>query len=687
MVSFSDILTRLMFMTIGDYPLIGQLDEMLISQNMSPVVNGDAAPASLPNLYWPLSEAAVNIPVVNGFLTDPSTFYEMLNGTHQGVINPAIAVNTWGDSTAIVVISSNDLAGNNAMQMYTLAHMEFPAVTRAIPGISGVYTTYDGSTRIGAQQNVYTSNLYDVKINGPKESVLFVIKDRFDFDAVNPYVLQFPTGGGGLINIPGGVAGAGVDIAAGLFRDSPDFATQWENSSAAWNLNYGNTRDFRTSMTYVSEFLGRSSQPTMEVRDDQGNYTNRFSYYSVSDPYQASTPAGITAPLPLTEDDLFDLMQCQTTATGRLGQTEARTLLGNVTHTIYGSSGTARIARSMGWLIPLNESLPGGVVMSSELMSMPNVTQLVMNAYRASDLAHTLHATIAEKFGYPSFLKFPTAGYQVDGSYAIQKDASHYMSHATYSPFLMIPKSDINLEQGAVRDILNAAVIQGTTPYVTMDTTIYKQRYVGLTKENAIWAKSMVTLNDGKWSYKRMISGENNVEIFSVSHAAQDYVDRTYGYQFLRTDIYRSTNNVNVWNTDKNSMFISLAGLDGDSWRYVPVTFRSPPRGRSVYDSMTLQVAHQAPYDVPLPMITPVYRAVPNSILVDNFTTDDAYIVFQRNQLVYSQSEVFLETAIAPTWDSEETDRQTAPVIHRGKTIQQRYGRTNNVSANTLLND
>ena len=165
-----------------------------------------------------------------------------------------------------------------------------------------------------------------------------------------------------------------------------------------------------------------------------------------------------------------------------------------------------------------------------------------------------------------------------------------------------------------------------------------------------------------------------------------DYVDRTYGYQFLRTDIYRNANNVNVWNTDKNSMFISLGGLDGDGWRYVPVYYRAPSRGVMVYDSMTQQIAHGAPYDRPLPMITPVYIAVPNSVLVDDFTTDDASIVFQRNQVTYSQSTVFLETVVAPRYDSEDYDRQTAPVLHRGQTITQRYGR-NRTTTSTPLNE
>jgi hypothetical protein len=338
----------------------------------------------------------------------------------------------------------------------------------------------------------------------------------------------------------------------------------------------------------------------------------------------------------------------------------------------------------MGLLVPLNESLPGGVVMSSELDAVPNLTQLVINAYRASDIAHTLHACIAEKYGYPMFLKLPDVGYQTDAAHDIQRSASHYMSHATYAPFVMVPKGSLNLEQNFFRGIVNAPALVGTVPYVTMDTTIYKQKLIGLNKENAIWAKSTVTLNDGKWKYKRMISGENNVPIYSVTHEALDYVDRTYGFQFLRTDIYRTTNNVNIWNTDKDSMFISLGGLDGDGWRYVPVSFRAPSRGVSVYDSMTLQVAHSAPYDRPLPMITPVYLAVPDSVLIDDFTTDDASIVFQRNQLTYSQSSVFLETVIAPKYDSIDYDRQTAPVLHRGMTITQRYGRSRHTTTTEL---
>lgn len=243
-------------------PLLGPEHAAAISNAHIVLPNGDNITPTMFGNYFPFSPGADNVlPVLPAMLITYQQFTQVRFGTLTLGGNAApFAMNTWGNSTAVVPIPMNMADRGSVLALWTLGFLEYPFrrvhyATTLVDDANLQRVIWPGFSEPGCT---------NVRVDGPYDRVLFVICGMSNISAGNNFVANI--GNNNLLqlanNVNNVVAGVVLDIAPALDNMmGPQMLPAITQCIYEYSLTLGAQEDINTALFVAADVSHRVAMP------------------------------------------------------------------------------------------------------------------------------------------------------------------------------------------------------------------------------------------------------------------------------------------------------------------------------------------------------------------------------------------------------------------------------------------
>lgn len=596
--SFAPVLYKLWAFFLLDYPVpILNLSKNVVN-NADFATQNDPFPTSVGS-YWPLSNGGIlPLPPVNAVFIDLSNFLMNYNGTANAqVILPAgFRTDDYNQTCAVVPIIQNMLSNAQALQAWTLAHMEFPWRQRTIECTNAIYNNYNALTiNQGDADGGYFSNLGHVRVPGPQARVVYVMLDKFMSDPNNGFTLDLAFGGPQLqLNDMNP-----VNIAPGFLDNNLPRAPQYHAAMQWYSQLYGSGYDFRTASQAIQVAISRKPdtprfQPDQQLQNptNYGMFGQSVAGAPAAVPYVYPATQGVLPPLTVVAAE--SMVSSFRTIDGRLGLPPAFVFQGQPTHRMYGYSVEAQVLTSTGYFMRVPETMKGEQMGGDEFMADKSVSDLLLRIVKGSTALATLLDYRLQHGGIPCSTYWPNGPMELSSYRSMISDASHVMSHSCYTGFGVLPAEQLQPLQIAWRDLTYTAERRRALPAAQMDLPIAIQQVTGL--DQKAWSHLSDSLDVTSERFTEQISFPWLQPNANTSLVTTLYVwtEKTVGNRTVpkivrnadsvakkmlpmacQTDRFLTIGNVDPWLDWQSSVF-AVGDTTGTQFQYTCISYRTP---------------------------------------------------------------------------------------------------------------
>jgi hypothetical protein len=640
-MSNADILTKMVAYLVGDSPQAEFMEDTFLVNSETRLndavdtqwgwnLTDDGINIGVYSNYWPLSANNNAQPAVSAALVDMDQFYQLALGTYRpldlaqyGTVRTQFLPESWDKETAVVFITENMLGGNQALQLVTLSHMQFPAGLRGAPGRQFAMTNpaVPAAGALSEDDQCLVSNIYRHKIAGPIASVLFVMVDKFQ-KGNQGYKLTLPVVGAASIDVEqettlytGGAVPANTpDISNFMFQEFNP-TVLWKSAFTWYTQLFSNPQDIRTARTAVAE-MSTVKCLNQKIRLDlAGNLTlSQAEYLRVRGNAPQVNPIpwflGLPDVDPVTLDGQYSLTAASYPSPMGVLPLARDDVLANIgmTHMIPGSTAIMRglVAAD------IYEFVKDVTDQTSVQLYMPmSPVKWTAEINQLGDVMACIMDLCQERRGFPLYtLLYDTQDTnQYTTAIAVRKMANHLVQHMTYSNVGITDPGNLSPQALAYRNALCTARELSDMSVVRSDPYLVIARYA-----NALLPCDSPYLDwdmNGDWQYaqRRNTGGQNQL----VAWHPMSPMSSQYGSDFVRglipilsqTDYLQTQSGNNPWIDISFPMFVNVGDASGGDWYPTTVTARSWNLSFSVFNYLRSQTTVVSPLGTPQQRFTP----------------------------------------------------------------------------------